>query len=425
MLDLRYNQITNIEPLENLTNLENLCLDYNQITNIEPLKNLTNLRELGFGNNQISDITPLKELTKLFLLVIYDTPITQTQINELQLSLPNCNIWHNVPPIERDFSNQNITDEILAEMVEDGTIPHDIEVLYLTENLIRDVTPLKSLKNLDLLYLEGNPIILGDLQGLQNALPKWKPWDKFRYFLGDVNGDGIISASDALEIFKYVAGMSSKLHTDGRSFNASLILGSDVPTVMDAIEIMIHLEGVDGPLRGIPAIWHNSYLDVIINSRDDVVEYYIAENIKHPHRVHYDITTSINTPFAQNPFISVVRTGTHAVFMPYKEIDETPKNTLLMTQFFTGHAKDVQITGDSIKSVSFKPGYIRGEKRILISDALELLKFLAGIDSILHTDERSFNAALITEQSQIKGKPSIHDVLLILKHLTGKTRVLR
>ena len=66
------NQIRNLTPLSNLTNLRVLILsgnlpdpghlsayDGNQIRNITPLSNLTNLEVLRIGNNQIRNITPL------------------------------------------------------------------------------------------------------------------------------------------------------------------------------------------------------------------------------------------------------------------------------------------------------------------------------------------------------------------------------
>ncbi len=53
------NQISDISPLSNLTNLQWLNLESNQITDIGPLSGLTNLRDLYLRHNQISDISPL------------------------------------------------------------------------------------------------------------------------------------------------------------------------------------------------------------------------------------------------------------------------------------------------------------------------------------------------------------------------------
>jgi hypothetical protein len=113
-LDLRYNQISDLNSLAGLTNLTELLLFGNQITDISPLTKLTNLTILLAEDNQISDITALAELsnlvdldlrnnnisdigalsklTNLEYLSLGDNPLTQTQIDELQKALPNCEI---------------------------------------------------------------------------------------------------------------------------------------------------------------------------------------------------------------------------------------------------------------------------------------------------------------------------------------------
>ncbi|MCL2071413.1 MAG: lectin like domain-containing protein [Oscillospiraceae bacterium] len=53
-----------------------------------------------------------------------------------------------------------------------------------------------------------------------------------------------------------------------------------------------------------------------------------------------------------------------------------------------------------------------------IFDALEILKYIVGLDSMADC-ENAGNAALITAYSQRVGKPDIYDALEILKHLSG------
>ena len=62
-LGLGVNQIRDVTPLAGLTQLEYLHLNGNQIDNVSPLSGLTNLRTLGLRNNQIRDITPIKDLS--------------------------------------------------------------------------------------------------------------------------------------------------------------------------------------------------------------------------------------------------------------------------------------------------------------------------------------------------------------------------
>ncbi|MDR2751090.1 MAG: serine/threonine protein kinase [Clostridiales bacterium] len=87
------NQIEDISPLSKLSNLDWLLLDNNQITDISPLSNLTNLTLLTLVNNQIEDVSYLANLTNLDDLLLRGNPISQTQLNSLKSSLPNCEIF--------------------------------------------------------------------------------------------------------------------------------------------------------------------------------------------------------------------------------------------------------------------------------------------------------------------------------------------
>ncbi len=74
-LVIRHNQISDVSPLEELVNLENLNLVSNQITDVSPLAKLTNLRILDLKNNQITDVSPLAGLVNLQFLWLRGNPI--------------------------------------------------------------------------------------------------------------------------------------------------------------------------------------------------------------------------------------------------------------------------------------------------------------------------------------------------------------
>jgi hypothetical protein len=79
-LSLGFNlQITDITPLSNLTALTYLFLDFNYIADITPLANLTALTYLALMFNKITDITPLSNLTALTKLDLYSNQITDIQ----------------------------------------------------------------------------------------------------------------------------------------------------------------------------------------------------------------------------------------------------------------------------------------------------------------------------------------------------------
>src|ERR671933_666188 len=96
----------------------------NQISDIKPLQSLTNLTYLTLINNQISDIKPLASLTNLTELYLINNQISDNQISDIK-------------PLE---SLTNLT------------------VLSLSNNQINDIKPLASLTNLIALYLGGNPL---------------------------------------------------------------------------------------------------------------------------------------------------------------------------------------------------------------------------------------------------------------------------
>jgi murein DD-endopeptidase MepM/ murein hydrolase activator NlpD len=66
-------------------------------------------------------------------------------------------------------------------------------------------------------------------------------------------------------------------------------------------------------------------------------------------------------------------------------------------------------------------GDVDGDDKITITDALEILKYLAGLTNLLDDCEKSFNAALILPRDEHgkPDKPTIADVLEILKYLAG------
>jgi Leucine-rich repeat (LRR) protein len=73
--DLRYNLITDLDPLSDLTDLVTLDLYGNyEISDIRALSGLTNLRSLSLSSRQISDISSLSGLTSLEILHLVGRP---------------------------------------------------------------------------------------------------------------------------------------------------------------------------------------------------------------------------------------------------------------------------------------------------------------------------------------------------------------
>jgi len=70
-ISLRNNSITDISALSGLNNLDTVFLGQNDITDISVLENCTELRQLSlFRNENLADISPLEQLTNLELIAI-------------------------------------------------------------------------------------------------------------------------------------------------------------------------------------------------------------------------------------------------------------------------------------------------------------------------------------------------------------------
>ena len=74
-LDLRWNRINDLKPLEKLEKIEILKINFNQIEDITPLLNLKNLKELWIHNNNVKDIRGISKLYKLNHLDVSFNPL--------------------------------------------------------------------------------------------------------------------------------------------------------------------------------------------------------------------------------------------------------------------------------------------------------------------------------------------------------------
>ena len=84
-LSLKKNQIKEIKDFDILTSLQDLNLSHNQISKIQGLGKLTKLEDLNLSNNQISKIEGLEKLTKLEKLSLYNNQIKSIKgLNSLE-----------------------------------------------------------------------------------------------------------------------------------------------------------------------------------------------------------------------------------------------------------------------------------------------------------------------------------------------------
>jgi Leucine-rich repeat (LRR) protein len=91
-LNCEHNKISDLEPLRALTNLQSLDCWNNQISDLEPLRALTNLQSLDCWNNQISDLEPLRALTNLQSLDCTHNKISWWNRMKFKIAVPNCEV---------------------------------------------------------------------------------------------------------------------------------------------------------------------------------------------------------------------------------------------------------------------------------------------------------------------------------------------
>lgn len=94
-LDLSYNEIHEIEGLENLTELRSLWLNSNEIREIKGLETLTKLKFLNLDNNNISKIEDLDNLVALKELNLENNKIHEIKGLDTLIELKSLSLLHN------------------------------------------------------------------------------------------------------------------------------------------------------------------------------------------------------------------------------------------------------------------------------------------------------------------------------------------
>ena len=152
-LDLYGNRgIKSINGFENLKKLKKLLLNRTgEITDISPLKECKDLEELSIQNNKVSSIEALKDHEKLTLLDISGNKQI-TDLSPLEKSTKLTRLLANGNKIENLDSLKNLT---------------ELKEIHVSENKIKDLSPLKKLVNLEDLDI-GNNLDIESLDVLNN-----------------------------------------------------------------------------------------------------------------------------------------------------------------------------------------------------------------------------------------------------------------
>ncbi len=181
-LRLNTNQISDIQAIANLTQLNRLWLNSNNLDDVDlgALAGLTQLEDLRLGNNKIQSSSSLIQLISMSNLKILHlqnnnlaslnmlssmkslrdvsvagNPLTQTALETLRL-LPNLTAL--------TLSDLNLNDMNFVTSLFPN--PDNATLLVLHDNQISDISPLQALPNLRHLHIARNPI--EDFSYIQN-----------------------------------------------------------------------------------------------------------------------------------------------------------------------------------------------------------------------------------------------------------------
>jgi Leucine-rich repeat (LRR) protein len=117
-LDFRFTQVSDLDPLREMTGLQKIVLHMTQVSDITPLSGMARLQSLFLSGTQVSDIIPLRGMTGLRTIALDQLPIN-------------------------DFS-------VIFDL-------RDIQILSLTGTQVTDLRPLLQLPKLKDLYFEDTP----------------------------------------------------------------------------------------------------------------------------------------------------------------------------------------------------------------------------------------------------------------------------
>ena len=159
-----YNQIRTLEPISNLINLQVLDCSRNQITTLEGISNLINLQVLNCSMNKIRTLEPIRNLINLQKL--------DCSSNRIRTLEPNTNLIN----LQELYCSENkiTTLEGISNLI-------NLQKLDCAYNLIRTLEPISELNNLQLLYCYSNQITI-----LPLFLTNFRNLQKFYYYGNEI-----------------------------------------------------------------------------------------------------------------------------------------------------------------------------------------------------------------------------------------------
>ncbi|MDA1049634.1 MAG: leucine-rich repeat domain-containing protein [Planctomycetota bacterium] len=158
LLDLAGNEITTIDAIAGLKNIQSLDLSKNKITDIKPIEGLTKLQHLELSDNQVSDLAAVAKLDNMRSFYISN--------NKVQDLAPVANL-------KKAWSLYADGNQIVDLKPIEGM--DKLDTLFAGGNQVADLSPLKGHERWKFLSLENNKItdlgVLVETAAAANAKP--------------------------------------------------------------------------------------------------------------------------------------------------------------------------------------------------------------------------------------------------------------
>ena len=166
------NNINTLDPLIELSELQNLDCSSTNIDDISPIRNLNKINTLDISNTQVTDISDLRYANNIKVLNADNIHLNNIEIIGLYSQLTNLSISgtdvYDISMLENceqlvdlDISGTKITS------LDSIVLPQSIRFLDLSNTSISDITTLENLENLQVLIIDGTEIT--DLSPLANS----------------------------------------------------------------------------------------------------------------------------------------------------------------------------------------------------------------------------------------------------------------
>ena len=165
------NNITSLDPLNELSELQNLDCSYTNVEDISPIRNLNKINTLDISNTQITDISDLRYANNVKTLKADNIHINNIEIIGLYGQLTNLSLTgtdvYDISMLENceqlvdlDISGTKVT------TLDSIVLPQSLRFLNLSNTEIDDITPIGNLENLQVLIIDNTYIT--DLSPLAN-----------------------------------------------------------------------------------------------------------------------------------------------------------------------------------------------------------------------------------------------------------------